>query len=180
VSRGITRRHMGRESSESPPGDVTCDNRPAPTIDPRRSTLHAEDQLAVQALVHRYADAVCRNDEAMWAACWAPEGRWDVFSRALHGIDDIVAYFRRAMSRYEAVIQLVHNGAVDTAAGVATGTWYISEQARAPGAPGGLLLARYDDEYVCADGSWRFARRTLVPNYVGPPDLSGTFSVRAP
>jgi hypothetical protein len=171
---------MGRESSESPPGDVTCDNRPAPTIDPRRSTLHAEDQLAVQALVHRYADAVCRNDEAMWAACWAPEGRWDVFSRALHGIDDIVAYFRHAMSRYESVIQLVHNGAVDTAAGVATGTWYISEQARAPGAPGGLLLARYDDEYVCADGSWRFARRTLVPNYVGPPDLSGTFSVRAP
>ena len=37
-------------------------------------------------------------------------------------------------------------------------------------------MAHYDDSYVCDNGTWRFAARTLVPHYVGAPDLSGTFS----
>ena len=131
---------------------------------------------AVRALVHRYADAVCRRDTEQWLSCWATDGQWDLFSRSLKGHDELAPFFRRAVSRYEAVVQLVHNGVADLDDGSGVGCWYISEHAKQAGADGSLLLARYDDRYTCVDGKWLFARRTLIVHYAGPADLSAPFA----
>lgn len=142
------------------------------TRDAAAQPVTVDDELAVRALVHRYADAVCRNDEARWASCWAPTGEWELFSRSLQGVDEIVAFYRRAMSRYDTVVQLAHNGTAEVDGDTGRGCWYISEHAFQDGT-GALMLGRYDDEYVRIDGAWRFARRALTVHYAGPPDLSG-------
>ncbi|MEA2274264.1 MAG: hypothetical protein QOI98_2972, partial [Solirubrobacteraceae bacterium] len=117
--------------------------------------MTADHQLAVRNLVHRYADAVCRRDDAQWASCWAPDGQWDLFSRSLQGLGDVMAFYRRAMARYDAVVQLVHNGVVNIANESGLGCWYITEHAW-QAQTGSLLIGRYDDAYIRIDGSWLF------------------------
>jgi ketosteroid isomerase-like protein len=40
--------------------------------------MSVEDELAIRALVARYADAVCRRDPDAWAATWAEDCKWDL------------------------------------------------------------------------------------------------------
>ena len=40
--------------------------------------MSVQDELAIRALVARYADAACRRDPDAWAATWAEDCRWDL------------------------------------------------------------------------------------------------------
>jgi hypothetical protein len=129
-------------------------------------------------LVHRYADAVVRRDEAQWAATWAATATWELAPGwRVEGRDEIVDLWNRAMDGFAAVVQTVSNGTaeLDEEAGTGTGRWYVSEHWKRTDGTGGILLAYYDDEYVRTDGEWSFAARALTAQYNGPADLSGDF-----
>ena len=142
------------------------------------TTLAAEDLLAIQRLVHRYADAVVHRDASQWGVCWAEDARWDLGrGRLVEGRAAILDLWTSAMGGFAAVVQTVQNG--DASAGAdadrATGRWYISERFCRKDGTRGILLAHYDDEYVRRADGWQFASRFLQPHYMGPPDLSGEF-----
>jgi ketosteroid isomerase-like protein len=138
----------------------------------------ADDYVAIQRLIHRYADAVVHRDGAQWASCWAEDAVWDLGrGRLVEGKAAILELWYSAMTGMAAVVQTVQNGDVTTGgtADTATGRWYISERFRRTDGVAGILLAHYDDVYVRIDGTWLFSRRFLQPHYMGPPDLSADF-----
>jgi hypothetical protein len=141
--------------------------------------LDPVDDLAIRELVHRYSDAVVHRDATSWGSCWAADATWNLGrGRAVEGREAIVALWCSAMGTMEAVVQMVHNGAVQAGdePGQATGRWYIDERFRRATGENGILLAHYDDRYVRGDnGAWRFADRTLRAHYIGAADLSDTF-----
>jgi hypothetical protein len=127
-------------------------------------------------LVHRYADAVTRRDVPRWADCWTEDACWELRAdRVARGRAAIVDQLERALATLEGVVQSVLHGSVRVEGGKATGRWSLSEHYRRVGGEAGLLLFAYDDTYLEREGRWLFGGRTLVPSYVGPPDLSGTF-----
>ena len=135
---------------------------------------------AIADLVHRYADAVTQRDLDQWGACWAPDGRWEMRSdRIASDPEGRVALLQMAFDALEGVVQLVMNGSVTELADGPAGRWYIVEHIRRTSGQTGLIIGHYDDRYVRIDGEWRFAARTLVRHYEGPPDLTGTFSPSA-
>jgi ketosteroid isomerase-like protein len=145
----------------------------------QRTPVDTGDHIAIQRLVHRYADAVVHRDGEQWGSCWADDAVWDLGrGRLVEGKPAIVELWYSAMAGMAAVVQTVQNGEawVGEDADRAIGRWYISERfRRADGRPG-ILLAHYDDAYVRVDGRWRFARRFLQPHYHGAPDLSDEFT----
>ncbi len=129
-------------------------------------------------LVHRYADAVVRRDEAQWSATWAPDATWELApGLRVEGRDSIVELWNRAMDGFTAVVQTVANGTaeLDEETGSGVGRWYVSEHWKRTDGTGGILLAYYDDHYARLDDRWLFAGRTLVAQYNGAADLSGDF-----
>ena len=151
---------------------------PSPTS--AGSPINTDDYVAIQRLIHRYADAVVNRDGAQWSSCWAADADWDLGGgRLVEGKEAIVSLWYSAMKGMASVVQLVHNGEVlaDPAEpDRASGRWYIDERYRRADGVVGTLLAHYDDEYVRVDGSWLFARRFLQAHYNGAPDLSDSFT----
>ncbi len=139
-----------------------------------------DDFVAVQRLVHRYADAVVQRDALQWGSCWAEDATWDLGGgRKVAGNGAIVELWNNAMAGMDAVVQTVDNGDVWFApevAGAACGRWYITETFRRVTGEPGLLRAHYDDDYVRGDGRWLFSNRALRVHYIGPPDLSASFT----
>lgn len=137
------------------------------------------DFVAIQRLIHRYADAVVHRDGAQWGSCWADDASWDLGAgRLVEGRPAIVALWYKAMAGFASVVQLVHNGEVFAGArpDEATGRWYIDERYRRADGTNGVLLAHYDDAYIRVDGRWLFARRFLQPHYSGAADLTDAFT----
>ncbi len=143
------------------------------------SPVSVDDLIAIQRLVHRYADAVVHRDAEQWGSCWADDAEWDLGrGRHVQGRTAIVELWQRAMGGMEAVVQNVvngdawHTGSPD----VAAGRWYINERYRRADGDAGILLANYDDAYVRTADGWRFTNRVLRIHYTGPPDLSAEFT----
>ncbi len=135
------------------------------------------DRDDITDLVHRYSDAVCRKDRDQWAATWAADAWWDLGKgRLTRGRDNIVEFWQKAVDGLTIVVQLVHNGTVAVDGDHASGRWYVSEHFERSTGVKGMLLAWYDDTYVCVDGQWLFESRSLGALYHGPPDLSGAFT----
>jgi uncharacterized protein (TIGR02246 family) len=131
------------------------------------------DDLAVRALIERYADAVNRRDAGDFRALWTEDGVWDVFGQEIAGRDAVLSVWQAAMKGFSFVFHVVHSAVIEVDGDAARARWTISEQlVDAKGQPG-ILLALYHDEYRREDGEWRIARRRLDPLYQGPPDLSG-------
>jgi hypothetical protein len=143
-----------------------------------RVPLQLADHIAVQRLVHRYADAVVHRHAGQWGSCWAEDAQWDLGrGRRVEGRQAIVELWRSAMAGMTAVVQNVVNGDawVGADAARAHGRWYINERfLRANGVPG-ILLAHYDDDYVRSADGWLFTNRVLRVHYMGAPDLSAEF-----
>ena len=131
-----------------------------------------EDELAIRALIERYADAVNRRDADDWAGLWSEDGVWEMFGHRIAGRQAVVDAWQGAMRGFPFVFHVVHSAVIEVQGDHARGRWTVSEQlVDARGAPA-LLLALYHDEYRCESGAWRIAGRRLEPLYQGPPDLS--------
>lgn len=142
--------------------------------------IGTDDYVAIQRLVHRYADAVVHRDGVQWSSCWAEDATWDLGGgRLVEGRTAITKLWYSAMGGMAAVVQMVHNGEVWAGDDPdhATGRWYIDERFRRADGTNNILLAHYDDGYVrSADAGWQFSRRLLQPHYHGAPDLTAGFT----
>jgi len=133
---------------------------------------------SIEALVHRYSDAVVHSDREQWASTWAHDAVWDLGKgRRVEGRDAILEMWITAMTRFDAVVQTVMNGTVDLdeVDGVGTGRWYVHEVMKRSTGERNLMIGHYDDRYVRTEDGWRFAERSLVQHYSGLSDLSGQF-----
>ena len=61
--------------------------------------MSVEDELAIRALVARYADAVCRRDPDAWAATWAEDCRWDLGGPLASGRAETLDLWRTAIAK---------------------------------------------------------------------------------
>jgi hypothetical protein len=132
----------------------------------------------IAELVHRYCDAVVRQDQEQWGATWSEDSLWDLGpDRIIEGRGPIIAHWLESMAPIEVVVQQASNGEVrSTGETRAEGRWYITEHIKRRSGELGMLLAWYDDTYVREAGSWLFASRRLTQIYKGPPDLSGSWT----
>jgi len=135
------------------------------------ASTSVETELAVRDLVARYGDAVCRRDEAAWAATWATDCTWDLGGgRVARGRDETVRLWLATLEKYPWVAQLPSSGLVTEDDSGVHGSWYLLElNHRADGA-GVMHLCHYTDDYVRGDSSWQFAARTLHVIYRGALD----------
>jgi uncharacterized protein (TIGR02246 family) len=128
----------------------------------------------LRQLVERYADAVCRRDAAAWGGTWAPDGVWDLGRGKAEGREQVVAFWKQAMSGFPMAIQIIHNGVVLSHDGdAATARWYLSEYLHTADGGRRLGVGVYHDTYRRIDGRWHFALRKYNLLYSGAPDLSG-------
>lgn len=138
----------------------------------------AEEQLAIHALVARYADAVNLADAALWADTWDQAAVWDLGGRRVEGRDDIVALWTGAMASFESVIQVVTHGSVQVTGDTAAGRWTLFEVDKRDG-EGLFVVGCYRDRYVQRDGAWSFSERQFTATYRGPLPV-GTFTAFPP
>lgn len=140
--------------------------------DGERDTQVSTDIDRVAELVHRYADAVGRRDEAGWASTWAETAVWELPGSTVEGREAIVDTWRSVMSGFSTVVQRVTDGTsdIDDRGATGSGRWHVSEHAvRTDGRPV-RMDGHYDDDYVRgADGGWVFARRSLTVHAAGDP-----------
>jgi len=138
---------------------------------------HLEDDAAIRDLVYRYADAVCRRDEAAWSATWAEDGIWQLpGAPRMEGRDAIVGLWVNAMSGFPFVVQLMNNGTLEIEGEGATGRWYLTENLKFADGGGMYNVGCYQDRYVKRDGQWLFAERhyAVLYNDEGKGDMTGT------
>lgn len=131
----------------------------------------------IRALVHSYADAVCRRDTEQWASNWTDDAVWDIGGGPSEGRDAVVRDWAAAMDNMRAVVHTVLNGTavLDDDSGTGTGRWYFQEHVVPDGSTPGVLMAYYDDVYRRTADGWRFVSRLMTLLYIGPTDLSGHF-----
>ena len=130
------------------------------------------DELAIRALVARYAEAVSSRNKEEWAATWTDDGAWNVMGMSSQGREDTVALWEKLMGGLEFVVQLANSGTVTVDGDTATGRWQVSEHGKFHGGAAMFTLGFYKDECVRENGEWRFKTRSFHPLYMGPPDLS--------
>ena len=138
------------------------------------------DHIAVQRLVHRYADAVVHRDAAQWGRCWAEDAQWDLGrGRHVEGRPAIVELWQSAMAGMAAVVQNVVNG----------DAWLRGRSGRHGPTDGGTSTSgsvvptawpascwRTTTTTTCASADgWLFTNRVLRVHYMGAPDLSADF-----
>ncbi len=130
----------------------------------------------VRNLVGRYAEAVLRNDPALFADTWAEDAVWSMpGAPTIVGRDDIARTFRDRRGTFRLCVQEILNGRITVAeADRAAASWQVRELQWRTDGTGSELLGVYDDAMVVsADGELRFARRDFELLYRGPVDLRG-------
>ncbi len=137
--------------------------------------LGIEDELAIRDLNARYIDAVNRVDGEAWQASWAEDGRWNIFGTEFRGRAAIFEVWKSAMAQFDFVVMALNSGTLSREGDVVRGRWYVTEHLRSRDGSGRRVLGTYQDEYLRADGEWRFAKRSYHVIHQGACDLSGEF-----
>ena len=76
----------------------------------------------IAMLVHRYADAVVHRNGEQWSSTWPEDAVWDLGGGRLdEGLEVIKELWYGARQGFEATVQTVLNGGVDTDSSSATG-----------------------------------------------------------
>ena len=133
------------------------------------------DRLAIEALVHRYCDALADRNCQNWVNTFAVDGVWDIGREPVSGRTALAESFETVMTLFSSVLQLTHNGEVSISGNSAAGRWYFTEYGLTAKGQRTFYIGHYDDTYIRTGGEWRFARRLGVWHYHGSSDLSGTF-----
>jgi uncharacterized protein (TIGR02246 family) len=135
----------------------------------------AEADLFVRQLHARYVDAVWRKDVEEFGACFASDAQWRLSGMIVQGRPAIMDFMAAGFTKYRRILLTFRTPQVAVANGELTARTYVSEQSvlatGQPYAPIGTYYERFKFE----DGAWRFGWRLFLTEYIGPPDLTGTF-----
>jgi hypothetical protein len=147
------------------------------------------DRLAVQDLIHRYADSVTRADWDQTEGVFAPDAIVEIsspFDIRLEGSKRIREFLSDAtrgselliQSAYSPVVHLLdanHARATATIHELSRGVTAVTTNfAEAGTAVNYEQYGLYYDEAAKIDGEWKFTHRLFQPLYQGPDVLTGT------
>lgn len=124
------------------------------------------DRLALRELLDSYSDAVNRLDADAWAATWSDDARWLFRGSEVIGREAIVATWRDAMARFDAVWFSAFPGMIDIDGDEATMRSHTLEYLAPAGAAPKLQYGIYEDRAVRAGEGWRFAVRAFTPREI--------------
>jgi len=118
-----------------------------------------EDRIALRDLLDSYADAVCRNDAAAWAATWADACEWELPGfGAFSGKAAVVDVWTAAMQGFPGLVFQAWPGAMTIDGDRATMRSYTAETYRRDGVIH-RDLGEYADRCARIDGRWYFVSR---------------------
>lgn len=122
----------------------------------------AADEVAIRALVHRYADAASRRDPDGVADTFTADGEWTAEGLGRHrGRQAVAIFFSSMLEGWNAFLQGVLSGCVDldpAAPDRATGRWFVQEIGQRDDGSNLRVAGVYHDEYVRDAGVWRISR----------------------
>ena len=125
------------------------------------------DEIAIRAVVHRYADAASRRDPAGVAGVFTADCEWHSPAIGTHqGRDAVASFFATMLQDWTAFIQGLLSGVVvlDGAdPDRATGRWFVEETGQQSGGANLTVSGVYHDEYVRDAGRWCIHRRRYDP-----------------
>lgn len=125
------------------------------------------DEVAIRALVHRYADAASRRDPVGVASTFTKDGEWQSDALGRHeGHDAMVSFFTTMLEGWTVFLQGLLSGVVviDIAhPDRATGRWFVQETGQRSDGTDVSVAGVYEDEYMRDDGAWRIRSRRYDP-----------------
>jgi hypothetical protein len=156
----------------SAPGQVLA----TPDVLERLAALEAERDI--RALFVRYSQSLDYGDNVAWAACFTPDGVFDVQRRGVHSfghtgtaaLEAFAASHTSAPAVYHKHFLSVPDITIDGS--TARSTTYFTMLHEGPDGPFVLVFGRYLDELVQVDGRWLFASR-IVDMEALPPSAGG-------
>jgi ketosteroid isomerase-like protein len=132
--------------------------------------------VGIRQLHARFADAVWRQDDAAFAACFAADGVWKIAGMELAGRAKIAEACRTMLGRCSHIHIITGLPIISLTPGGAKGRLNMTEFTRMQDGSTAMALGWYHDDYVQEDSRWVFARRHWSMKYRGPPDLTGHFA----
>lgn len=132
-------------------------------------------EAGIRQLHARYIDAVFRKDYPAFGDCFTEDAEWRIAGMVLRGRPEITGLLERLMDNFHRVLMTFRTPILEVGDGVATGRTYVTEQnAFKTGRPGSTIGAYYE-RFVDQGDRWRFSWRIFQLQYMGPPDLTGSF-----
>lgn len=126
-----------------------------------------EDLMAIRGLLDTFADASTREDQELWASCWADDSSWILTQGEYRGKQEIVQAWVTFNESYRTTkgvvrrITLNHPAAINVAGENASGRIYFSVATYSSGADEPFhFFGIYNDEYSKILGKWLFKSRT--------------------
>ncbi len=140
------------------------------------SAEEAADRLAIRELVDAYASCADRRDAEGQKALFTDDTRFLVYMGGegsdatddLHGRESLTPVFDN-LNAYEATMHFNGQSTVALDGDHATGeTYCLAHHVFSADGERKLMIAalRYQDTFVKADGSWRFAERRLYARWI--------------
>jgi ketosteroid isomerase-like protein len=137
---------------------------------------HIEDEMAIRALVARYADGVNRYDAKTWESTWAPQGEWILRQGDPRvGREAIVAFWDSVMASLKFAIMIPGSAEISIQGQQATGRWYMTEVVEEKQGQGAHIVGVYNDHYLKIDQQWYFQSRQYHMLYENPTNPEAVY-----
>lgn len=128
-----------------------------------------EDRTQIQELRFRYHLAVNEKKPELIQDLFTANGEIDFahLGKAV-GKTQLNAFYQNALSDLVPFVkQFIHNHIITLTGDSGTGLSYLEAKPIFNG-ESFLVAARFDDEYIRENGSWKFRKMTLVPYFMVP------------
>jgi uncharacterized protein (TIGR02246 family) len=137
--------------------------------------LHIAD-AEIRQLHARFIDAVWRQDDAEFSACFAEDGLWKIAGMEIRGRAAIAGACRTMLGRCSHIHIIPGLPILEVSGNTAKSRMHLTEFARMQDGATAMTIGWYHDDYLVEDGRWRFAKRHWSMKYRGAPDLTGLYA----
>ena len=132
------------------------------------------DRQAIADLGVLYARAVDDHDVDSVVAMYTADGVFERRGVAATGREAIRAAYVASFGTYRTMLHTPHPGVVRLHGDGTASGWSHGHAELATSSTLVLASFRYEDDYRCDDGRWRFARRSITFMYAVPADQLAT------
>jgi ketosteroid isomerase-like protein len=133
-------------------------------------------QVAITQLVAKFDDAVNRRDVDEFSALWDADAVWEIdepMPMRVQGALAIIDTWQHMLGGTKWLFRGSFAGVMAIDGNTATGRWPCIETGTFSDGKGYDNRAYYDDEYVCRDGRWLFAKRRYVYLWLSSEKIAG-------